>query len=255
LGQRPCLISDPDNIEGAYPPDQKVSWTDIVDIKEVKIQIVGMDLYVLIRLWAAPVWPNHAYPDLPEDANSRGYMHLVADLDNNQDIGALTTYYEGHIIDLGAEQRPVGGEQLFEFSFDLRQGEAPISYGAYDISGVNLETGEGVETITPIYYGYGEPTSDFAMTGRLSDPSMGVDVEHAWGPDFIEIRVSLASSMAYWQSKGLDYWTPGSTVSFASYYETPYDDWGLDMTDGAEYVIPVTAVEGSTWGALKALMR
>ncbi len=250
----PILIFDPDNIEGEYPEDQQVSWTDIVDIKEVSVQIIGLDLYALVRFWGAPVWPNHAYPDLPEDANSRGHVHIIVDLDNDIDTGAFTTYFEGHIIDLGAEMKPIGAEQLFEFSFDLRD-EDPISYGGADISGVNLETGEGMDTITPIYGGLGEVTSDFAMTGMLSVPEYGWYVQHGWGPDFLEVHVSLAPAMAYWQSKGFDYWAPGSTVAFASYCETPYDDWGLDMTDGGEYLIPVTAAEGTTWGTLKALLR
>jgi hypothetical protein len=123
------------------------------------------------------------------------------------------------------------------------------------VSGVNLETGEGLDTITPIYGGLGEVTSDFATAGSPVGPEVGVDVQHAWSPDFLEVHINLASSMAYWQSKDFDYWAPGSTVSFACYYEAPYDGWGLDMTDGGEYLIPVTAAEGTTWGALKALMR
>jgi len=258
----PALITDPDDQEGQYPADQAVLWTDIVDVKEVKFFVQGNEAYYLIRFWGAPAWPNAAYPDKPEGANSRGYYHILVDLDNDVSTGWDTGWYEGHITNLGPNLKNIGAEQYLELGLrtDKPQEEdwSRLEYYAEDVSGYDAQSDAGDTFDMYEFPPDGTPADAIdpqLLFGSYTDPETSGSFAHAWGPDFVEVKHSLLPSIIYWQGKGFDYWKPGDTISIACFVETPIDDWGNDFTDGAEYTLPTTAAEGSSWGSIKAMFR
>jgi hypothetical protein len=249
------LIQDPDDQEGQYPEDQAVLWTDVVDVKEVKFLIKGTDAYYMIRFWGAPAWPNGGH-----ETGGRGYYHLFLDLDNDVNTGWDTGWYEGHITNLGEAQRNLGAEMYLQLTerTDRENLWERANYYAEDVAGYDPieDTGDTFDM-----YEFPGPDGEFItyddelMFASCVDPNTGGEFAHAWGTDFVEVKQSLLPSIIYWQDKGMDYFKPGDTIGIASFVETPVDDWGNDFSDGADYVLPALAAEGSSWGAIKSMFK
>jgi hypothetical protein len=265
----PLLLEAPNNEDGVFPTEVGAVVSDRVDIKEVKAKVVGNVLLGLIRFWGGPAWPNDAYQNDHDGTiynESRGYYHLLLDLDNDVTTGWKTSWYEAHYTPVGylesqaqPNQLPIGAEVMHEWG--ARTNDAwkvlnedavevrNISHWAADYSEYNGETDLGSD-YEILNIDLVDPDSSKMMgwegNGKINssdDESLVSDVYsywvgHAWGEDFIEFGMELTPIQKYFANKGMSYLNPGDVIAICGMTETPIDDWGVDMTTRGELTLP-----------------
>ena len=256
----PVLIEAPDNIEGYFPDEIGAAVTDIVDVKEVKAKFVGNRIYFYIRFWGGPVWPNHAqkivYNQRISKYRNRGYYFILLDLDNDPTTGRDTYEYDWTLTPLayrhlqGEENTAnIGGEVALGLATDsgyklpkpISARAKYIKYVGDDLTFHCPPTGMCGSTY---FFEYSVPDPDtlkqMAWNGVLYDSLLkrSVWVGHAWGYDFLEMGFDVSPIKKFWHDKGVNYLQPGDTIALAAYVQTPIDDWGVDMTQRGELVVP-----------------
>ncbi|MEN8193117.1 MAG: T9SS type A sorting domain-containing protein [Bacteroidota bacterium] len=265
----PLLIEAPDNVDGMFPPEVGAVVTDVVDIKEIKAFIEGDNLFFNMKFWGGPAWPNNAYENDHEGTiyyESRGYYHVLMDIDNDPATGWSTDWYEAHytpvgyLISQGVALEPIGAEVMQENFFRTNddwkvanEGKNPIrgagQWGAdYEEYDGQTDNGSDYEI-----YNYdiieADSVSIMRFDGMQLNNSSDRDIidgnpdwiGHAWGNDFIETGVSLRTIKKYYKDKdGRDVLQTGDVIGICGMTETPIDDWGVDMTTRGE--ISVVAV-------------
>ena len=274
----PTLVEAVDNVDGYFPSEVGAAVTDIVDVKEIKAKIVGNSFYFMLRFWGGPAWPNKAdvgeYEGVPIN-RSRGYYHLLLDLDNDITTGWNSHYYEAHYTPVGylASQSIPNSDALGADTYLMwgtkyyktaphpdsggikNSGVQYIEYYASDVSEIDSELDSGAD-----YDIFGaeipEPDSakGFAWNGSLAiegsdDPTLldgrSYWMGHAWGFDFLEMGLDLTMIQEYWGNKGLSYFNEGDVIGLAAMIETPMDDWGVDLTPRGEITTPAIPVRPS----------
>ena len=262
-------ISWVNNQDGWYPSEVGAAITDVVNVRHVKVVVNNNDnaIYCFMRFWGAPSWPNNVDEKTHEGQTyyrSRGYYHLLLDLDNDPATGWDTDYYEthytpvGYLRSQGQSYERIGSEGYVYWGCSYREeynggGVSSMGYGAQDHSEKDYQADTGVtydifdlDVSKPdsakgmIHDGMAMPTLD------NSDPSI-VDgepiwVAHAWGYDFQESGYELSGHKKYWTAKGKDYFKTGDVIGYAAFIETTADDWGVDMTSRGQ-TTAVTAIE------------
>ena len=255
----PLAVEAPDNVDGMFPSEVGAVVNDIVDIKEVKAFMEGDNIFYYIKMHAGPVWPNNAYENDREGTiyyASRGYYHVLLDLDNDATTGWSTDWYEAHftpvgyLISQGFEYAPIGAEVMLEWGartrddWEVAQGSEKVKnldYWAadYEEYNGNTDTGGDYEIFN---YEVIDKTEDLIMqhNGMLlnnsSDDAATMDGNpdwkaHAIGHDFFEVGESMRAVKMYYMNKnGSDYFKAGDVIGFCGMTETPIDDWGVDMT-------------------------
>ena len=251
-----------------FPPEVGAVVADRVDIKEIKAFIENDKLFFNMKFWGGPAWPNDAYEKDREGTmmlSSRGYYHLLLDIDNDATTGWSTDWYEAHftpvgyLIDQGVAYEPVGAEVMQENFFRTRD-DYEVANGSdkYDNNGqwaADYEEYNGQTDNGPDYEIYNYDITDpdsvnmMRFDGLQINNSSDADIlngnpewiGHAWGNDFIETGVSLNAIKKYYMAKdGRSVFQNGDIIGFCGMTETPIDDWGVDMTTRGE--ITVTAV-------------
>ncbi len=263
----PVLISAPDNQDGMFPPEVGAVVTDIVDIKEIKGFITDGNLYFQMKFWGGPAWPNNAYENDREGTmmySSRGYYHLLMDIDNDATTGWSTDWYEAHytplgyLISQGVEASPIGAEVMQENFFrtrdDFEVSEGRNKYDNLGQWGADYEEYDGQTDNGSDYeiYNYDIQAPDSVRMLRfdgleVNNSSDGEILDgnadwigHAWGYDFIETGVSLDAIKKYYAAKdGRSVLNSGDVVGICGMTETPIDDWGVDMTTRGEVTVDV----------------
>ena len=293
----PLLVEAVDNVDGFFPSEVGAAVTDNVDVKEIKAKIVGNVFYFLIRFQGGPVWPNMADQREHEGTpinRSRGYYHLMLDLDNDAATGWDSHYYEAHYTPVGylASQGITPSDKIGAEVYLMWGGRgwftAPhpdsggiknsgikeVEYFVADVSEIISETDAGAD-----YSIYGAAVSNtdsakgLAWSGTL--PVMDTDdpfledgrsywVGHAWGFDFLEYGIELSVIQQYWENKGMSYFGAGDVIGLAAMIETPADDWGVDLTSRGEITCPEMPVrpnsitfdgEDFDWASLPTLVE
>ncbi len=268
----PVLLEAQDNLDGVFPTEVGAVVSDIVDIKEIKGFIDGDNLFFNMKFWGGPVWPNNAYENDRDGTlyyASRGYYHLLIDLDNDVTTGWSTDWYEAHytplgyLISQGVTVAPIGAEVMQENFF--RTNDAwqvanedknlvrDCGQWAADYEEYNGETDLGSDYEI---YNYDVMEADSAslvsFDGLQINNSSDADIldgnpdwiAHAWGNDFIETGVSLRAIKKYYKAKdGRDVFQTGDVIAVCGMTETPIDDWGVDMTTRGEIIVTVVGVE------------
>ncbi|RLD65474.1 MAG: hypothetical protein DRI84_06745 [Bacteroidetes bacterium] len=269
----PVLIEAPDNVDGMFPPEVGAVVTDIVDIKEIKSVVIGNVLFGYMQFHAGPAWPNNAYENDHEGTiyyASRGYYHLLLDIDNDATTGWSTDWYEAHfspvgyLISQGFAYEPIGAEIMQESFFRTRDefeanrdsvsmyqdlGQWAADYEEYN---GNTDTGSDFEifdmpvsNLDSAKMMAWEGSSKIASSddeGLANDSLMSYWAGQAWGDDFIEFAVELTPFQKYYMGKdGRTVFSPGDVIGICGMTETPIDDWGVDMTSRGEVTIPTDA--------------
>ena len=265
----PALINAPDNQEGMFPGEVGAVVTDIVDIKTVKATVIENVLFAYLEFWAGPAWPNNAYKNDHEGTmypESRGYYHLLLDIDNDVTTGWSTDWYEGrhtilgHYISQGSGYEPIGVEIMTEWGARTNddwkienEGADPIRN--LDYWAADYEEYDGVNDLGSDYVIFNMPVPNpdsarmMQWQGSLiinsSDDSLLVSDGrttywggHAWGYNFLEFGLELAPFQEYFLHKdGRLVLQPGDVIGICGMTETPIDNWGVDMTSRGELVI------------------
>lgn len=264
----PTLIQKNNNEDGVFPAEVGAIVSDIVDIKEVKAKTDGENIYWYLKMWGGPCWPNNAYQNDREGTiynASRGYYHILVDIDNDVTTGWNSGWYEAHYTTVGylaslavEGQNPIGTEVMLEWGARTNddwqvanEGKAPINnldYWAADYSEYNGETDLGSDyeifnyevinkdSVTVMHH-------DGMLLNNSSDDPLTMDgqpdwMAHAWGNDFIEVGMSLRTLKMYYKNKtGVDYFNDGDIIAICGMNETPIDDWGTDITTRGELTI------------------
>ncbi len=257
----PVALTAPNNEAGVFPSEVGAVVSDIVDIKEVKAMIDEENVYWHLKMWGGPCWPNNAYENDHDGTiypESRGYYHILMDIDNDATTGWNTAWYEAHytpvgyLISLGtAGQEAIGAEVMLEWGARTNdawkvanEGQRPIrshDYWASDYSEYNGQTDlgsdheifnytvEDMDSVTIMHH-------DGFLLNNSSDDSTTIDGEpdwmaHSWGYDFLEVGMSLRTLKKYFKNKtGNDYFKAGDVIGICGMNETPIDDWGVDVT-------------------------
>ncbi len=272
---RPVLIDAPDNVDGMFPAEVGAVVTDIVDIKEVKAFMEGENMFWFLRFWGGPVWPNNAYENDHEGTiyyESRGYYHILVDLDNDVTTGWRTDWYEAHytpvgyLISQGVAYEPIGAEVMLEWGARTNdawkvqnEGAVPVrneDYWAADYEEYDGQTDNGSDY--EIYnFEVIEKDSvlvmhhDGMLLNNSSDDPATIDGNpewhaHAIGYDFLEVGESMRTIKMYYMNKsGKSVFNPGDVIGICGMTETPIDDWGVDMTTRGELTV-VTSVDEDT---------
>ena len=264
----PILIEAPDNVDGMFPPEVGAVVTDIVDIKTIKATVIGNVLYGYMEFWGGPAWPNNAYEKDREGTmmfSSRGYYHLLLDIDNDATTGWSTDWYEAHytpvgyLISQGVAYAPIGAEVMQENFFRTRDDFEVANEGKnkYDNNGqwaADYEEYNGQTDNGPDYEIYNYDITDpdsvnmMRFDGLQINNSSDADIltgnpdwiGHAWGYDFIETGVSLDAIKKYYMAKdGRDVFKVDDVIGICGMTETPIDDWGVDMTTRGEISVVV----------------
>ena len=270
----PVLIDWVNNQDGWYPSEVGAAITDVVNVKQVKAKIQGNAIYVFMRFWGVPAWPNN----VDERTNgttgetgfrSRGYYHLLMDLDNDPSTGWNTEYYETHYTPVGylrsqgqTQLGAIGSESYVYWGCSYRTswdggGVSSMGYGTADHSEKDYQADTGVAY--DIYdLDIADPDSGDAMAWQgtlrylegpdnlpVGDGLRSFWAGHAWGQidnpatvDFIEMGYELTPLTEYWQNKGKDYFKAGDDIGITAFIETPADDWGVDMTSRGVLNVP-----------------
>ncbi len=200
---------------------------------------------------------------------SRGYYHVLLDIDNDITTGWNTAWYEAHYTPVGylqslsvAGQDPIGAEVMLEWgartndAFDVAAGGVAIrnlDYWAADYSEYNGETDLGSDYEIYNYEVMDKDSStvlqhDGLLLNNSSDDETTMDgqpdwMAHAWGNDFIEVGMSLRTLKMYYKTKtGVDYFNEGDVIGICGMNETPVDDWAVDMTTRGEMSVTVVGV-------------
>jgi hypothetical protein len=271
----PIHISWVENPDGLFPEDVGAAVTDRVDIRHVRVHIDDQTLYFFLRMWGGPVWPNEAYADDPEHpglTRSRGYYHILVDLDNDPATGFDSRYYEAHETPVGYLMRTqpglgfehIGAELMTEIGYDFRwpdEAAGPgVKYSSYwsgdyseylsqtdtgsDYTMYDAEVADVDSSKCESYEGYCLVADCESYEGYClveeSDMEGMVDgrpfyAAHAWGYDFVEVAHDLYPIKKYWMLKdGSDVFQPGQTIGFCGFNETPIDGWGTEFTTRGE---------------------
>ncbi len=256
----PVLIEAPNNVEGYFPAEVGAAVTDIVDVKEVKAKFVGNRIYFFIRFWGGPVWPNHAQKEINNDIitlyRNRGYYHIILDLDNNPSTGWDTFEYESQMTPLGYRHLQgekntanIGGEVALSLETDSgyklpKPISARVKYIKYFGDDITYQCPPTGFCSRPYFFEYKVPDPDTIKqklrSGTPYDPLLNknIFVGHGWGYDFLEMGFEVTPIVKFWHDEGFDYFQPGDTIGLAAFVETPIDDWGIDMTQRGELVVP-----------------
>ena len=265
----PVLFSAPNNEDGVFPAEVGACVSDIVDIKEAKVKVVGNVMFGLIRFWGGPAWPNNAYQNDHGGViytESRGYYHFLIDLDNDATTGWNTAWYEAHYTPVGylisqavAGQEAIGAEVMQEWGSRTNDAWKVANEGAVPVRGIDHWFADYSE-----YNGETDLGSDYEMLNisvpnadsakmmgwqgsakinssddaTLVSDKMSYWVGHAWGNDFLEFGFELTPLKQYFANKGISYFNPGDVIGICGMTETPIDDWGVDMTTRGEYTLP-----------------
>jgi|SaaInl7_135m_RNA_FD_contig_61_658550_length_3209_multi_4_in_0_out_0_1 hypothetical protein len=293
----PLLVEAMDNPDAYFPSEVGAAVTDNVDVKEIKAKIAGNVFYFFIRFQGGPVWPNVAdqreHEGVPIN-RSRGYYHLMMDLDNDAGTGWDSHYYEAHYTPVGylasqgiTPSDKIGAEIYLMWGSTgwftaphsdsggiKNSGIKNVEYFVADVSEIMSETDAGAD-----YSIYGAEVSNadsakaLAWNGTLpvmdSDDASLFDgrsywVGHAWGEDFLEYGIELSVIQKYWQNKGTSYFNAGDVIGLAAMIETPADDWGVDLTPRGEITCPEVPVRPNSivfdgeefdWASLPTLVE
>jgi len=269
----PVAIEAPDNVDGMFPSEVGALVNDVVDMKEIKAFMEGENLFYYIKMWGGPVWPNNAYENDREGTlyyASRGYYHILLDLDNDATTGWSTDWYEAHytpvgyLISQGVAYEPVGAEVMLEWGartrddWEVANGSDKVKnldYWAADYEEYDGQTDNGSDY--EIYnFEVIDKNEDLIMQhdGMLlnnsSDDESLMDGNpewkaHAIGPDFFEIGESMRATKMYYMNKsGKEYFKSGDVIGYCGMVETPIDDWGVDMTTRGSFDV-VTGISDS----------
>jgi hypothetical protein len=264
------------NQDGWYPVEVGAAISDPVNVRNVKVVAHENEMYFFMRVWGAPAWPNNLDAKSQGDSTyyrSRGYFHLLLDVDNNPATGWNTDWYETHYTPVGylrsqGQQYDVIGSETYVYLGETYRtsydggGVQDIGYGAQDHSGKNYQDNSGV-TIDLYDVGITDPDSSLGMQhdGMLvGEPNETIYpgladgkplfFAHAWGVDFLEAGFDLRPHKAYWSTaKAADIFKAGDVIGFAAFFETPVDDWGVDMTARGE-----TSVVSGIWNDKEAIV-
>ena len=264
-------------VAGTLPADVSALPNDILDIKNVKAASDGETMYWMLQFHGGPVWPaeldikNKDGVDYPR---SRGYYHLLVDLDNNNETGWKTSHYESDFTTAGFLQttedykdyRVVGAEIYFGFGATYRpqyeiddesrsdRNRRPVSsigWEAFDKSPYNGELDEG-EGYTIAEWGLNNPdtlvggmrSSGFHKIAGTEYAAIEDDTTslywtgHAWGYDFWEGGVSLDLVKKYWkETYGEDVFNVGDMIGVAGFIEAPAPEWGTEFSRGGEFEV------------------
>ncbi|VAX15835.1 hypothetical protein MNBD_IGNAVI01-783 [hydrothermal vent metagenome] len=266
----PILIDAPNNQDGMFPPEVGAAVSDRVDIKAVKATVIGNVLFGYLEFWGGPAWPNNAYENDHEGTiyyESRGYYHILIDVDNDATTGWSTDWYEAHytplgyLISQGAAAEPIGAEIMTEWGARMKdqwqienEGAQPISsldYWAADYSEYDGQTDNGSDyEIFNMAIPYKDSAKVMKWEGSLKidssdDPALLGDTlksywnGHAWGFSFLEFGAELTPFQKYYMHKdGSSVLQPGDVIGICGMTETPIDDWGVDMTTRGEVTLP-----------------
>jgi len=279
----PVLVEWIENPDGFYPEEIGAAITDVVDIKQVKAKVEGNALYFFMRMWGGPVWPNLTYQNddgHPGATKSRGYYHVMIDLDNDPATGWDSKYYEGHETPVGYVMRTlpglgydaVGAEMIVEVGMkgfwtddtsnvhnmldgveywagDFQEYDAENDTGTdYDMYAIEVNRPDSSEGMAIQYCARVAGSSDDG--GLDGDETFSYWGGHAWADgtgaedNFLEFGHELTVIKKYWENKGYpQYLTAGSTIGIAGFNETPIDDWGCDVTNRGEYTLPAEIPE------------
>ncbi len=266
--EMPVLISAPNNEDGVFPTEVGAVVNDIVDIKEVKGKIDAENVYWYLKFWGGPAWPNNAYQNDHDGTiynESRGYYHILMDIDNDLTTGWNTAWYEAHYTPVGylqslavEGQDPIGAEVMLEWGARTNddwkvanEGASPIrnlDYWAADYSEYNGETDLGSDYEIYNYEVMDKDSTtvmhhDGLLLNNSSDDPTTMDgqpdwMAHSWGNDFLEVGMSLRTLRNYFKTKtGMDYFNEGDVIGICGMTETPIDDWAVDMTTRGEFSI------------------
>jgi hypothetical protein len=264
-----------------YPSEVGAAVTDVVNVRNVKVLVNNHEnaIFTFVRLWGTPAWPNNVDERTEGDGNtyfrSRGYYHVLLDLDNDPTTGWDTDYYEthytpvGYLRSQGQEYQNIGSESYAYWGCSYNTsynggGVSSMGYGAQDHSDKDYQANTGVTIdIWDIdindpdsakamrYDGMVMPTADNSEAPEVVVDGNTVWVAHAWGPDFIEAGYELSGHKKYWASKGKSYFNTDDVIGYAAFIETPADDWGVDMTTRGETTV-VTAIDDGLQNAAVA---
>ncbi|MCB9208829.1 MAG: T9SS type A sorting domain-containing protein [Ignavibacteriales bacterium] len=269
----PVLLEAPDNLDGVFPTEVGAVVSDRVDIKEVKAKMDGENIFWLLRMWGGPCWPNEAYQNDHDGTvypESRGYYHVLLDIDNDATTGWMSTWYEAHytpvgyLESLGQDVAAIGTEVMLEWGGRTNdawkvenEGASPfrgLDYWAADYSEYDGQTDLGSDYEIFNYSAVLDSTNMMRHNGLLlnnsSDDAATMDgnpdwMAHAWGNDFIEVGMSLRTLKMYFKNKtGVDYFNSGDVIGICGMNETPIDDWGVDMTTRGELSVITGVNEG-----------
>ena len=265
------------NQDGYFPNDVGAIVNDTVDIKDTRISVNDDKFYAFIRTWAE-IWPNKAKQKVQDGVytqRSRGYYHILVDLDNDRTTGWDPSYFEAHYTTLGyyisqgaySADQTIGAELMFETGIkciyshedtvsteEYMKGAWPYSItnwaGDYSTYDGQLDTGSESDIFEYIFQNYKDLTYNdgwvLVMDSlKAENPGEGVDTTrlyfggHAFGTDFIEWGTSIKPLRDYYFKKDtVNYFKPGNVLAFCGHNETPKDDWGVDTAPRGEYTIP-----------------
>ncbi|MCP4002234.1 MAG: hypothetical protein GY727_15095, partial [Gammaproteobacteria bacterium] len=230
------------NADGYFPDFIGAAVNDTVDLKDTKIAVDGDNFYWYESMWADQAWPNNAKQKLQDGIpvwRSRGYYHILIDIDNDRTTGWDPAYFEAHYTPLGylmsqeiyAADATIGCEVMLEVGIKCNYsheevndldpthiGHVPysISWWAADYSGYDGATDVGSEigffdinannvkeTLT---YEDGFGFEDASMMTDPGEWGPGVDTTalyyggHAWGTTFLEAGVSIKGIRDYYMA-------------------------------------------------------
>ncbi len=267
------------NPDGYFPEYVRAIINDTVDIKDTRIYVDEDRLYAFIRTWAE-IWPNRAKQKIVNGVllqRSRGYYHILVDLDNDRTTGWDPSYFEanyttlGYLISQGVynTDQTIGVELIFDtgikciyshedtLSPEEEKGALPYSiinwagdYSAYD---GELDIGSESDIFEYRFHNYKELTYEDGFIIVMDDliaegAASGIDTSlryfggHAFGIDFLEWGTSVTPLRDYFFSKdSVNYFKEGNTFAFCSQIETPQDDWGVDTSPRGEFIVATSS--------------
>jgi hypothetical protein len=266
------------NQDGWYPSEVGAAITDQVNVRSVKMVINNTEdaAYFMMRMWGAPAWPNNLDARTEGDGQtyyrSRGYYHLLIDLDNDPTTGWNSDYYETHFTPVGYlrdQQQPyenIGSETYIYWGGTTRTsynggGVSSTGYGTQDHSEKDYQADTGVTydiwdiDLTDPDSSLAQQHDGFLMASSDNADDKVIDGEpiwaaHAWGEDFLEAGFEISKTKKYWLAKdGTEVFKNGDVIGFAAFVETPVDDWGVDMTTRGQASV-ITSISDNVNGVV-----